>query len=235
VSAAVANDDYNINVRATVERAYTRWGKEPPRDHGRVYAIVSMEQIDNDANELVRPVNEYALLKNLKRVLAKRGFVEAAAGVTPELVLTVMYGRGWLINPYLDDDAIGGVDPMGLGVVTIVGIPKDVIRHKEPGFEEKVQRANGEKLIISVAAWQFPDGRKPGEKKEKPKKLWRVTVNTDDADQDLNAQMEKMLAAGAVYFDREIDKEEVTVRSSVPEGQVKVGDATVVEPPPPAK
>ena len=227
VRGGAADDDFQINVRSSVERAFKGLGKEPPRDHGRTYSIISIEQIDNLDNKLVRPVNEFALLKNLNKVLDRHGFHEAAGDAKPEILLTVLYGRGWLLNPYLDDDVIGGMDSE---VVTIVGIPKDVIRHKEPGFEEKVQRAGGEKLIINVTAWQYPAEKKAGAKRAKPKELWRTTINTDDADQDLNVQMEKMLAAGAVYFDREIDKEEVSVSSALPEGDVKVGTPVVIDP-----
>jgi hypothetical protein len=119
---------------------------------------------------------------------------------------------------------------MGGRTVTIIGIPKDIIRHKEAGYEEKLQRADGEKLIINITAWEYPGAKKDGVKKKRPRQLWYTTVNTDDADQDLNEQMEKMLAAGAVYFDREMDKEETTVFSNLPEGRVEVGTPTVVEP-----
>jgi hypothetical protein len=239
--AIPADADYRINVRSEVERAYTRFGREPVREHGKVYAIVKMDLIDNPDGKLVRPVNEFALLKNLNAVLAKRGFREAPPGTTPEILLTVLYGRGFLKNPYMDDSmiendapGIDGVGSMGGRTVTIVGIPKDIIRHKDAGYEEKLQRADGEKLILNVTAWGMPE-RKPGEKKQRPKQLWHVTINTDDADQDLNAQMEKMLAAGSMYFDREMDKEEVTTFSSLPEGNVKIGTPTVVEPSKPQK
>ncbi len=229
--------EFNINVRADVDRPYKGLGREPLREHGKVYAIVSIEQIDNPENKLVRPVNEYMLLKNLKRVLADHGFREAPDGTTPDIILTVLYGRGWLRNPYLDDGTInsynGGIDGISTGgapTVTIVGVPKDTLRHKDAFFEEKAQRAESEKLIINITAWQYPEPRKAGAKKQKPRQYWRTTINTDDADQDLNALMEKMLRAGAVYFDKVIDKEEVTVSSALPEGHVNVGIPIVVDP-----
>lgn len=231
-----AEVEYNINVRSDVDRPFKGLGREPLVEHGKVYAIVSIEQIDNPENKLVRPVNEYMLLKNLRRVLADHGFREAPEGTAPEILLTVLYGRGWLRNPYLDDGTInpyGGVDGVtggGAPTVTIVGVPKDIIRHKDAFFDEKAQRAESEKLIINITAWKYPEPRKAGEKKQKPRQYWRTTINTDDADQDLNALMEKMLRAGAVYFDRVIDKEEVTVSSTLPEGHVKVGIPTVVDP-----
>ncbi len=231
-----AEVEYNINVRSDVDRPFKGLGREPLVEHGKVYAIVSIEQIDNPENKLVRPVNEYMLLKNLRRVLTDHGFREAPEGTVPEILLTVLYGRGWLQNPYLDDGTInpyGGVDGVtggGAPTVTIVGVPKDIIRHKDAFFDEKAQRAESEKLIINITAWKYPEPRKPGEKKQKPRQYWRTTINTDDADQDLNALMEKMLRAGAVYFDRVIDKEEVTVSSALPEGHVKVGIPMVVEP-----
>lgn len=234
---AAGDGDFPINVRATVDRPFKGLRREPLRDHGKVYTIVSMDLIDNPDNKLVRPVNEFALIKNLRHVLSTHGFREAVGDTKPDILLTVLYGRGWLRNPYLEDGqidglsgGIDGIDSGGARVVTITGIPKDALKHKEAGYEEKVQRADGEKLIINITAWQYTGPRKEGTKKEKPKQLWHTTINTDDADQDLNALMEKMLAAGAVYFDREMDQDEITVSSSLPEGKVKVGTPTVVEP-----
>lgn len=242
LAAAEGENTFPINVRAVVDRPFKGFGVEPLHEHGKSYAIVSIKQIDNPTNRLARPVNEFALLKNLRHVLATHGFREAPANTRPEIILTVLYGRGWLRNPYLDDSMIdelsGGIDGISAGgarVVTIVGIPKNVIRHKEPGYEEKVQRADGEKLILNLTAWQPPEPRKAGAKKVKPRQLWHTTINTDDADQDLNELMEKMLAAGAAYFDREIEQEEVSIPSTLPEGRVNVGTPTVVEPNPPRK
>ena len=238
---AATDDDYRINVRTAVDRPFKGLGKEPLVEHGKVYSVVKIDLIDNPVGKLVRPVNEFALLKNLNRVLAAHGFREAPAGTNPEILLTVLYGRGWLKNPYMDDSMIesemgvDGVNAMGGRTVTIVGIPKDALKHKDAMYEEKLQRADGEKLIINITAWAFPGTGKGGGKKQRPKQLWHTTINTDDADQDLNAQMEKMLAAGAVYFDREMEKEEETVFSSLPEGHVKVGAPTVVEPAAPRK
>ncbi len=235
--AAPGESDFNINVRSDVDRPFKGFGKETLREHGKVYAIISIQQIDNPTNKLVRPVNEYDLLKDLHQVLTNHGYREAPAGTTPDILLTVLYGRGWLRNPYLDDGMIdpynGGIEGIRAGgapVVTIVGVPKDAFRHKDAFYEEKLQRAEGEKLIINITAWQPPEPRKAGAKKAKPRQYWRTTINTEDADQDLNVLKEKMLRAGAVCFDQVIDREEITVSSSLPEGHVEVGISTVVEP-----
>lgn len=235
-AARAAEGPFQINVRPHVERAFKGLGMEPLVEHGKIYAIASMDLIDNPVNKLVRPVNEFALLKNLHRVLAKHGFTEAAPGTKPQIILTVLYGRGWLKNPYLDDDYIeqgGAIDNGGGGAptVTIVGVPKNIIRHKEPGYEEKLQRANGEKLIINVTAWEYREPNPNAKKREKPKQVWYTIINTDDADQDLNALMERMLEAGAGYFDHEIDKEEVSVSTTVKEGRVEIGTPIIVQPP----
>ena len=55
-------------------------------------------------------------------------------------------------------------------------------------------------------------------------------VVDDPEHRDLNAIAEKMLAAGAPYFGRELKEEEVDVYKPLPEGRVNVGTPEVVEP-----
>jgi hypothetical protein len=59
-----------------------------------------------------------------------------------------------------------------------------------------------------------------------------TTIYVDDPDhRDLNVIAEKMLATGAPYFDRHIDREkEVVINTALPEGHVKVGAPEVVPP-----
>ena len=150
---------------------------------------------------------------------------------TPDIALTVVYGRGWLKNPYLDEHTmpVGMSDPP---VVSMKGTDiQQMIREREPGYEAKLQDASHEKLFIHLTAWEFP-GKQPAPKtgkKKKPLELWKTTMVIDDpANRDLNQFIEKMLAAGAKYFDREIKDEEAFVDTDLPEGTVKYGEAKVM-------
>ena len=144
-------------------------------------------------------------------------------------MLTVLCGRGYLRNPYLDD--VNMDETTNPPTLTYVGLPTSLMRQKTHRFEEKLQAAQSEKLFIRVTAWANPDTQpepKPG-KKKKPKLLWKTTIVTDDpANRDLNQFMEKMLAAGSEFFDRKITTEEVFITTDLPVGNVQLGDAKEV-------
>lgn len=220
-----------IQVRSEVDRPFEGWRKAKLKEHGKLYAIVAISESPSD-EKLVRPVDEDKLLAILRVELTKRGFVEITPKQQPEILLTVTYGRGLLRNPYQDDSMVN--DSSAPPVVTITGaFPTQLIRQKEKDFEEKLQNANFEKLFIRVTAWKFPERAQgePTEKKIKPYQLWKTIVVTDDpANRDLNQFLEKMLAAGANFFDREIAKEEAEIVDTLPEGTVTVGDITVLKP-----
>jgi len=220
-----------IQVRSEVDRPFEGWRKAKLKEHGKLYAIVAISESPSDV-KLVRPVDEDNLLRILRVELTKRGFVEITPKQQPEILLTVTYGRGLLRNPYQDDSMVNETsDPP---VVTITGaFPTQLIRQKEKDFEEKLQNANFEKLFIRVTAWKFPEkaSGEPKEKKVKPYQLWKTIIVTDDpTNRDLNQFLEKMLAAGANFFDREIEKEEAEIVDTLPEGTVTVGDITVLKP-----
>ena len=99
------------------------------------------------------------------------------------------------------------------------------MRQREANFEEKVQKAQFEKLFITVTAWKYPEARG-----EKPYFFWRTVMAVDNPDgRDLNLALPAMLAAGAGYFDREIKDPEVTINSTLPTGTVKLGPLDVIE------
>lgn len=218
-----------IAVRSMVDRPFQGFRKAPLKEHGKLYHIGYIQETLQDV-KLVRPVDEGMLRHHLGVELAKRGFREITGEESPDIILTVHYGRGLLHNPYLDDTIVN--ENTNPPTVTIIGsIPTQLMRQKEHNFEMKLQNANFEKLFIRITAWANPakqDPPKPG-KKFKPKALWKTTIVIDDpAGRDLNHFMEKMLAAGAKYFDREIEEEEALIRTDLPEGHVKLGDAKVV-------
>ncbi len=222
--SAMAADDsgpYRINLSSMVERAYTRFSKEPYREHGKQYVIVSLMPVAE--YPLKKPVDETALLTELRRALSVHGFREAQPGQNPDIVLTVLYGRSHLVNPYTRDSV--EVGPSGVGVPIAVIGEAEARAVGVPGGAAKLIAAGSEKLFIAVSAWKYPEAAK-----EKPKLLWRTIVNTDDPDEDLNLLSEKMLLAAAGYFDKPVEEPEISFNSNLPEGKVKSGDPTVVEP-----
>ena len=215
----------DIGVRSSVDKPFGGFRHKPAPKHGKIYLIAVVDRAPS-AEKLVRPVDERGMLQALRQELASHGYREITKDQTPEIVLTVVYGRGWLRNPYLADAMVNELagDPP---VATILGgIPTQLIKEREAGFEAKLQKAQFEKLFIRVTAWQYPSAPK-----EKPKDLWKTTMIVDDPDnRDLNQVYQAMLAAGAPYFDQEIKDEEVEIRKPVPEGKVKVGTPEVVKP-----
>jgi hypothetical protein len=226
IPAASAGDaDYQINVRSSVERKYTALSKEPYREHGKAYAIIAFDQVKSDT-PLAKPVNQAALFGQLQKILSAYGFHAPAPGTNPDIVLTVIYGRSWMRNPYLDGEIQSPPSAGFGGVPTYTASVDQMIREKTtPGYAEKAISANAEKLFIAVTAWKFPSSPK-----EKATQVWRTVMLTDDPDRDLNLVSEKLLAAGAAYFDHAIEKEEISLSSTVAEGHVEVGTPTVVEP-----
>lgn len=214
----------DVDVRSSVDRPFQGLRKAPLKANGKHYSIAALSLAPSVAT-LVRPVDEGRMLLLLRQELSKRGFREFAGGKEPpEIILTVIYGRGWLKNPYMSYMTETPNSEFGSGnVVTISGADPHFLRSKEFRFEEKLQKANYEKLFIRVTAWKYPDPKlkDPKGKKSVPRELWKTDMILDDPDnRDLNQFIEEMFAAGSAFFDREMDKEEITVSSVIPEGRV---------------
>ena len=220
----------DIDVRTSVDRPFKGLSKAPRQEHSKIYGIASVTDASG-AGSLIRKVKEGEVLKHLREELTRRGFHEITAGEEPGIVLTVFYGRGFLRNPYLNDVMYNETtDPP---TATILGgMPTQLLRQKEFGFEERLQKANFEKLFIRVTAWEYhePGARTPKGKKIKPRELWKTDMIVDDpANRDLNLFIKEMFAAGGPWFDREMDKEEVTVSTDIPEGKVILGPLSFPE------
>ncbi|MCW5548082.1 MAG: hypothetical protein KIT44_03885 [Opitutaceae bacterium] len=209
-------------MRAKVERPFKGLGKAPRQEHGKFYHIAAITLVPSNP-PLLRPVDEAAVLAILREELAKRGFTEAAGDTPPEIILTLIYGRGWLRNPYLDDVMIAeSTSPptvISHGMHTNLARQRTSFRH-----ESKLQAAQAEKLFLSVSAWANPHTQ-PAEPKRKKRSgirlYWRTTMLVDEpAQRDFNVFVRDMLAAGSAYFDREIDAEEVSIRTDMPTGHV---------------
>ena len=245
-TARAQETELQVGVRSEVKDTAIWPAKTPTpgaREYGRIYAIVSVQQIKSE-DRLVKPVNEAALTSYLLQDLDANGFREFKPGEKPDILLTASYGRGTLHNPYIRDagempagvaqhaeDAVGtnsGRD-MDAPTVTITGaFPLQLTDEKTPGYQEKLQRAQYEKLYIRVTAWNYPTAPK-----EKSRILWKTVMVVDDPDhRDLNAVAAKMLEAGAPYFGKKIKDPEVEVHKPLPETHVNVGPPKLVDPQP---
>ena len=219
----------DIGVRSGVDRA-----EKHKRDKDRIYE----KDLSKHANvfllasvlphpsigPLLGEIDAKAIAKELSRLLESNGFHAVEPGQPPEIVITVDYGRGWLPNPYSDEDN-------GLGRNNL---SDSAPFHPWPlhsiffslAEEMKRQGADEEKLIIQVRAWKYPP---PPDPKKDPLLLWMTTMAVDDPDhRKLDEIYKRMLAAGAAHFDQAIDREHEIIVSA-PEGHVTVGTPEVVD------
>ena len=223
--------ELDVGVRSTlVDKPFGKSGMQYAPKHGKVYAILSVDMIKSQ-DKLVKPVDATRLAGLAVQQLDAHGFSRVLRGKKPDILITLLYGRGWLKNPYLAGAGVetpggeGSVTGIDAPTVTITGIPSQLFKEKENGFEAKLQRAQYEKLCIRITAWKYPT-----DPKAKPVQLWHTTMIVDDPDhRDLNSVAAEMFAAGAPYFDKEIKEEEVDVNTTR-EGHVNVGMPEVVNP-----
>lgn len=211
-----------IDVRSTVDAKWEGFRKLATVAHGKLYLLASVSEVPS-AQKMIQPVDKGTLAAHLRAELACHRFREITAQQIPEVVLTVTYGRGYLRNPYLADTMFDE-DTTGVPTATITS-PKQMMRMREFDAEGKLQKAQFEKLYVTVTAWQYP-----AKAADKPVLLWRTVMLTDNPDgRDLNLALPAMLAAGAGWFDRDIKEGEVTVKSMMPAGTVKLGPLEVIE------
>lgn len=227
--------EVEIGVRSSVDQRWQGVHKGGPIEHGKVYLVASLKQAPS-ALKLVLPVNEAGLLAQLRQTLNAHGFRESVAGETPDVVLTLLYGRGHVRNPYLanidGDISSDRLEPTQFESLHAAAVDPRLYAKRQWGFyEHKLLAAQKEKLFIRVTAWKFP-----GDRKEKPAELWKTTMVVDEPDRhDLNELYPKMLAAGVPFFDRHLKEEEVTIATPLKEGSVKLGPLKILEESVPAK
>jgi hypothetical protein len=214
----------DIGVRSEVNKPFGGFRRKPTPKHGKVYLIAAVNPAPSQL-KLVGPVDVRGVAKALRQELNSHGFREITPDQTPEIVLTVVYGRGWLRNPYLADAMVDEMTEPPTSKI-LGAMPTQLLKEWEPGYESKLQKAQFEKLFIRVTAWKYPSAPK-----EKPEELWKTTMLVDDPDhRDLNLVCKEMLAAGAPYFDQEIKVEEIEISRPMPDGRVLVGTPEVVKP-----
>lgn len=218
--AGTRENPLDVGVRAVVDRPFKGLSKEPLRDFGRAYYIMNIQHAKSDP-DLIAPVNEEEILTELRTMLSKNGYREIGETETPEILLTVAYGRGYLPNPYLANatqtaDGVGGEIGVGGSVVSITD-PRQLMKQKQFGFEQKLQNANFEKLFLRVTAYQYP------KEKQRPRQVWQVTMLVDEPDLiDLNKAYKAMLAAGVPQFNKEVE-DQLDIRNPLSRGKVEVG------------
>lgn len=222
-------NELRVSIRSDVEhkgmKKPTEEELQQAKAHQSVYVIAQVKEIKMP-DKLVRPVNEAALVSELRKTLRQRGYQEAVVGgPAPEIVLLAYYGRGLLPNVYLADSAQTGAMDNQDSVDTFVPSWTQLMNQRTPGYEEKIQRANFEKLLIIIAAVKYPS--KQG---ERPQRLWKTIMSVDDPDhRDLNNVLGEMLAAGGGYFGRPNEGPEADVWKPLPEGKVILGETKVIE------
>lgn len=237
VSAVGLTEHMEIGVRSGIDKAEKKkrdqdasYAQDPSKRLRR-YLLASVKEVKTGEN-LVKPVNARAIAAQLNQVLQQQGFRPVGREEEPEIIVTALYGRGMIINPYIDPDTLPVTDwrkgRRGPSNISDSVPVTPVLDHKSyVGLRDKTAALNYEKLAIQVSAWKYPP---PADPKLKPEELWVTTMYADDADhRDLNEISEKLLETAAPYFDKHIDREkEVKVWAPLPEGRVKVGTPEVV-------
>jgi hypothetical protein len=245
--AQQGSNDLAVGVRTQLDRQRKIWDGthlhrlENAPEHGKVYAILMIQPTKSKV-KLMKPVNAAAIRDELVRQLEAHDYHHVQPNQKPDILISVIYGRSWLPNPYytdkIDVDNMGPedepflADPSNPATVGPTGVvvdnPNLAARISLPSVKYKVTKATFEKLFILVRAFKYPP---PADPKKKPEVLWVTTMFVDDPDHlDLNVVCKQMLEAGAPYFDREIKDEEVEIWKPLPEGHVKVGAPEVVAP-----
>lgn len=229
-------EQLEVGVRAKVMNPYPVENIEPGQEggeHGKIYSIVAVKRVPSE-QALVRAVNVGSLRRLTGLFLDANGFRESGYTEKAEVLITVAYGRGYPQNPYLLDT--GGTDPWmkgGSGAsingkinehidfksVPITGGSRQLMTEMTNGYQAKLQKAEAEKLLIQVTAWEnTPAGTGRG------RELWSTTMVVDDPDhRDLNVIGGKMLEAGAAYFGRAGKEAETEIHQTLPEGRVELG------------
>ena len=240
VTRAAQENSLAIGVRSAVDGAAKK--TSVPKDeaataagHGMKFGIFPAAEVPS-GEKLVRPLDAdtiNGLYGVLQERLTARGFVGVQGKEKPDIVITVHYGRGFLPNPYREaksqtaTNALGSDPSAGLS-----GARMPTFLRIDPGRETKLQAANQEKLFFTIAAWEAGSMQRG----KKPQRLWSTTINVDDPNhRDLGQIYPQMIIAGADYFNRTIDKEEVELTATVRDGRVVVGTPEVVPEPKPAK
>lgn len=249
LSAALARaqeEKLDVGVRSKV--ADKPFGKsksamEDAKPHGKVYGIVLVKQVTTE-QKLVKPANTSLIMELLSTELNAHGYKLVAPGQDPEIAITVYFGRGFLNNPFLrgagremtaatgsaslsvtNSNSGGGSVAADAPTYNIIGTGEQLFRNKGNGYEAKIQKAQYEKLYIRVSAWAYPT-----DPKAKTRQLWNTTMIVDDPEhRDLNVVAEKMIKAGAAYFDHDMQEEEVDIYTPLPNGEVNVGAPEVVQ------
>ena len=233
---ADADATLGIGVRSVVTRPPAVQKSRELPGHNRLYAVLTVSLVASES-PLVKPVDEVRLIHRLHTELNANGFQRADSHQRPEILLTVVYGRGWLRNPYLTGSASPIYDTSQTPVLralnsssematrSVAGLTTPYIDGMDPGYEAALQKASYEKLYLRITAFEYNS-----DPKARAHLLWQTTMVVDDpGHRDLNTFAPQMLAAGAHYFDRAMTEKEVTFSVAAPDARVWVGTPEVVD------
>ncbi len=236
LKAAETKDTIDITLRSTSERPIRPNVGPSATEHSKLYVIGGIRAAylmpTDTSTPLAIPVNEDELRGQFKSILAEYGFHEITWGKTADIVLNLIYGRSQMRNPYASKTIEVDAGTLGLRGVKVVSSSSDELlrERSDPGFYQRLQKADSEKLFMIITAWENP-GFNPKARKE-PVQLWQTVVYVDNPDANLNVLAGAMLAAAGNYFDRRMTEEETTVVRPVPNGQAVAGTPVEVEPRP---
>lgn len=221
----------DIAIRSAVQREYQGLfgGLAPPTQYRKSYVILSITEIPS-AQPLVRPVDLNAFKKLLVAELAKEGFQETPPEQRPGMMITVLYGRGYLRNPYQKGMPAGSAENQGLFILSGLDAINQLANERSITFQQNLYNAGQEKLFVIISAWNFPDElTTKGGKVKKPERLWHTIamINRPDV-RDFNEFIGPMLTAAGGYFGRDTKDEEAFVTTTPPAGSVHIGETTVV-------
>jgi hypothetical protein len=221
VETEIRRPALHVEVRSSVDDLWDGMKKKDPEPHGRVYYVLSLGSNEPEV-PLKHPVDEKALAAQLHRALKAQGFRQMNADEKPDILLTVLYGRGYLKNPFMPN----GVDEISSGIPIVnITSAEDVFARQQIGYEQKLQNAQAEKLFIAVRALKYPES-----KAEKPKRLWQTQMIMDGPDHhDLNEAAKDMFLVGAQHFDHVLPKEGIVVSTDDPKGRVILAPIRVLE------
>ena len=172
---AYEKDALNIGVQSEVEGAAAKpdHPSAPGTDKPVVTYFLAAPHEVWSKWQLLKPVDPKFVAQEVRKVLQPKGYRPALKGEKPDVVIMVLYGRGWVHNPY----PVPLTAPPGAFTSARDWNVRDVIKMQNSEafvtsssiLNDKQVRDDQEKLFIIVASWVWDP---PALLKHKGKQLW---------------------------------------------------------------